>query len=101
MRSKAHPRRLPERTCILCGRKAGKAAFVRLSTTPAGVRLGPAGDAQGRGAYLCRRPECDETLLRARKLSYALRTQVSETEVRRLIAELSEKAVPRGPAETS
>jgi len=50
--------RVPERTCVGCGRKAPRAALWRF-VAPAGVLTAdPDGLAPGRGAYTCPSPAC-------------------------------------------
>ena len=46
------------------------------------------GRMRGRGAYLCGALDCAGAPVRARRLSYALRTAVSEAEAGRLATEL-------------
>ena len=58
--------------------------------------MDPSGKMHGRGAYLCLGSDCDPTPLRARRLSYALRTTISEKEAARLITELSGRAPSEG-----
>ncbi|GEM_PF-2198040 len=78
------------------------ASDVRVAANRSGVRIDHKRRLPGRGAYLCQRPECDRMLLRPGRLSYALRTPVSESEMGRLISELNQERVePQGPTETN
>ncbi len=62
-------RRKPERQCIGCQEKKEKKELIRIVKTPEGeIVLDRTGKKNGRGAYLCDRPDC---LQRARK-SHAL-----------------------------
>lgn len=81
-------RRRPQRTCIACGAKTDKSSLTRLVSSGSGIRVDPTGKMNGRGAYLCLGPDCDPASLRARKLSYALRTTVTEEETEILLAGL-------------
>ena len=92
----ARVRRSPRRTCIACGRKADKSSLTRLVASGKGIQVDPSGKMHGRGAYLCLGSDCDPTPLRARRLSYALRTTISEKEAARLISELSGRAPGEG-----
>jgi predicted RNA-binding protein YlxR (DUF448 family) len=50
---------IPERTCVVCGNKRAKAELFRLVLDDARqVCLDVRQDRQGRGAYVCRNPEC-------------------------------------------
>ena len=77
------------------------AANLAVAAGRSGPRIDHNGRLPGRGAYLCRRPECDRILLGPGRLSYALRTPVSESEMGRLISELKERVEPQGPTETN
>lgn len=91
-------RRSPQRTCIACGRKADKSSLTRLVASGDGIQVDPSGKMHGRGAYLCLGADCDPTPLRARRLSYALRTTISEKEAGRLISELSGQVRSESPS---
>ena len=55
----------PVRMCVGCRERAPKKELIRVVRTPGGeLLLDAAGKAAGRGAYICRKPEC---LRRARK----------------------------------
>lgn len=74
-------RRVPQRTCVTCRSTTGKRELVRLVRTPEGrIELDPTGKKPGRGAYLCRRPECWQEALRKDRLSYALRTKLTQAD---------------------
>ena len=52
-------RHIPERSCVACGDKMAKAQLVRVIRTAQGqVVIDATGREPGRGAYLCRTPEC-------------------------------------------
>ena len=58
-------KRQPLRTCTGCGEMKPKSELIRVVKSPEGVvSLDLTGKAAGRGAYLCRSPEC---LKKARK----------------------------------
>ncbi|MFL5866974.1 MAG: YlxR family protein [Thermoleophilaceae bacterium] len=51
----------PTRRCVGCGRSLPKEELLRLVREPGGaVEADPQSRADGRGAYVCRRPECAE-----------------------------------------
>ena len=70
-------RRIPQRTCIACRTTSGKRELVRIVRTPAeSVEIDLTGKKAGRGAYVCRRPECWEAALRKDRLASALKTTI-------------------------
>ena len=72
------PRHIPERSCIACGRKGPKGDLVRVVRAPDGsTSVDVTGRANGRGAYLCRQPECWDKGLAKRALEKSLRKAVS------------------------
>jgi uncharacterized protein len=74
----ARPRHVPMRTCVGCRQEQPKRQLVRVVRTPAGpIVVDLTGKAAGRGAYLCRRPECWATALRRDALAGALRGSLS------------------------
>lgn len=65
---------VPERTCIACGEKRPQRDFLRVaSQVGAAPVLDTSGRAPGRGAYLCKRPECGAIALKRRALERALK----------------------------
>ncbi|MBM3948493.1 MAG: YlxR family protein [SAR202 cluster bacterium] len=86
---KASRGHVPERTCILCGTKAAKRDLVRIVAMPDGaIRLDHEGKAPGRGAYVCRRPECKRDNLKMQRLSHVLRAKVPESDWAALVGSL-------------
>src|SRR5262245_55043274 len=72
------PKRIPQRTCVVCSSTATKRELLSIVRTPTGeVVLDPTGKANGRGAYLCHRVECWDSALKRDRLSIALKVKVS------------------------
>jgi uncharacterized protein len=64
----------PRRTCIVCREVREKRELVRLIRRPEGtVVVDGAGRAPGRGAYVCRGPECVARLVKGARVSQAFR----------------------------
>ncbi len=77
--------REPERMCIVCRRKAGQSAFVRIATARSEASAPLLIDARprslGRGAYICRRAECWSSDILVRGLERALRASFGQLEL--------------------
>lgn len=80
------PKRL--RSCIVCGISASKCDLVRIVRTPEGsLLLDTSGKKPGRGAYVCSH-SCFEQALRSSKLQRALKTQISQDELKALFMQV-------------
>ena len=83
-------RRLPERTCVACGRVRPKRELVRIVRTPTGeVKVDLTGKVSGRGAYVCPEPPCAERGVKEGRLQHALEVPVPES----LVDELRQAVV--------
>lgn len=72
---------VPQRTCIGCRQIHSKREMVRIVRTPdGGVEIDETGKRSGRGAYLCRRQECWEVMLKKDGLEHALKTSLTDEE---------------------
>lgn len=81
----ANRKHIPQRTCVVCRETAAKRTLVRIvRTTDQGVQADPTGKKNGRGAYLCTRPECWQRALSSTVLDKALRTSLTEDDRVRL-----------------
>ena len=68
-----------QRTCLACRTAHDKRELIRVVRTPAGeIRLDDSGRMPGRGAYLCKQPECLRRALKTRALERALKHPISE-----------------------
>jgi predicted RNA-binding protein YlxR (DUF448 family) len=76
---------IPQRTCVVCRETGAKRTLVRVvRTADEGVQPDPTGKRNGRGAYLCTRPECWQRALSSTVLDKALRTTLTEDDRARL-----------------
>lgn len=84
-------RHIPLRTCIACRQTRAKRELVRIVRTTEGeIRIDSTGKESGRGAYLCRIPECWQAGLNNKKLEHALKGTVSGIDKERLLSEAQE-----------
>lgn len=79
---------IPQRTCVICGKKTDKRDLLRLVyQEEGGLQIDPSGKMEGRGAYLCKEGDC---LAKTKwkevcgKLNRALRTTLSDADQTRL-----------------
>ena len=77
---------IPQRTCVACRKVKAKQELVRLVRVSENyVEVDTSGKKAGRGAYLCRLPECWETGLRSSRLEYTLKTTITQDNREHLI----------------
>ncbi|MGI6131634.1 MAG: RNase P modulator RnpM [Bacillota bacterium] len=82
-------RKMPQRTCVGCGKVTDKRSLVRIVRTPEGdVVVDLTGKRSGRGAYVCAACECLQRAVRSGKLSKALEAAVPEDMVTALLSRL-------------
>lgn len=71
--------KIPKRKCIGCGDNFPKRELVRIvNNSQEGVVIDPSGKLNGRGAYICKNPECFNKIKNNKKLDTALKTKVDE-----------------------
>ena len=82
-------KKVPVRQCVGCGRQCDKRDLMRVVRTPEGdIALDFKGKMNGRGAYLCKNPEC---LLKASKnkgLERAFKMSIPKETIEELTKEL-------------
>ena len=79
MRRRSISQHIPQRTCVACRKVKAKRELIRVMCTSGGnVEVDTSGKKAGRGAYLCRAPECWEVGLKGSRLEHALRTSLTQ-----------------------
>ena len=82
-------RKVAVRQCVGCGNKCDKREMMRVVRTPEGdITLDFKGKMNGRGAYLCKNPECLTKAFKNKGLERAFKTNISEEVVNRLKEEI-------------
>ena len=72
-------RHVPMRRCVACGTHRPKKELVHIVRTAQGeVTVDLDGRGAGRGAYLCRLPDCWEQGIKRNRLDHALKVRVSD-----------------------
>lgn len=80
------------RSCIGCMEKKEKRELVRVIRTPEGkITIDTTGRANGRGAYLCKDPECLKKARKKGSLARALETEIPDSVYDELEALLADK----------
>ena len=70
-------RKIPQRQCVGCRTMKDKKALVRIVKTPEGeICVDATGKKSGRGAYVCRNPECLRKARKSRALERAFETAI-------------------------
>lgn len=82
------PKKIPLRQCTGCREMKPKTELIRVVRSPEGqISLDFKGKAPGRGAYLCKNPDCLKRAVKARALERALACKIPEE----IAASLSEQ----------
>ena len=80
-----------QRTCLACRQMKDKRELTRVVRTPDGeIKLDDTGRMPGRGAYLCKEPECLKRVLKSRALERALKQPISEDVKNELLQKYAE-----------
>ena len=73
------PKKIPMRMCVGCREMKEKRELIRIVRTPEGETLiDPTGKKSGRGAYVCRSPECLKRAIKQRQLERQLEVTLTE-----------------------
>lgn len=68
----------PARTCIVCNEQKEKRELLRIVKSKDGlIEVDLTGKKNGRGAYICRKEECLEKLIKTKKLEKVFETEIS------------------------
>lgn len=79
-------KKIPMRSCFVCRTKQPKGALVRLVRSPDGiVDWDFTGKMPGRGAYVCKTPECLAKALEKERLANTLKVSLSQEEKQTLL----------------
>ena len=71
-------RPVPQRTCVICQTKTDKRQLTRIVRTPEQtILLDATGKKNGRGAYICAKPECWEKMKQSPLLDRALEITIT------------------------
>lgn len=82
-------KKVPLRKCTGCGEMKQKKELVRVVKTPEGeISLDPTGKMNGRGAYLCKDPQCLRKAQKSKRIEKALSCTVPDEIYNKLEQEL-------------
>ena len=83
------PRKIPMRMCVGCREMKEKKELIRVVRSPEGdVSLDPTGKKSGRGAYVCRDPNCLKRAIKQKQLERQLDAALSPETAEALRAEM-------------
>lgn len=92
----ARVRKIPQRSCVVCGRVRPKRDLIRVVRTSAGdVLVDATGKVSGRGAYVCPDSDCASRGLREGQLRRALEVPMPEAVAQALARVANLAAGPR------
>ena len=79
------PKKIPMRQCLGCREMKPKRELIRAVRSPEGeVSLDFVGKKPGRGAYVCRDPECLKRAIKSKALPRALEVEIPQSIVEQL-----------------
>lgn len=91
-------KKVPERKCVGCQGMFAKRDLLRVVLTPEQqIQLDWTGKRNGRGAYLCRNPECLKQAKKRKSLERALKVAIPDALYDELTSHL-EEGIRHGPA---
>ncbi len=83
-------KKVPMRMCSGCGEMKPKRELVRVVKSPQGeISMDLTGRKAGRGAYVCKNPECLQKAQKARRLERSFSMQIPQEVYERLKEELN------------
>ncbi len=83
-------KKIPLRRCVGCGKMMPKNKLLRVILTPEGeIKAGAVGRQNGRGAYICRSPECLKKAEETRGLERSLKRRIPNDVYRKLKEEMT------------
>jgi hypothetical protein len=69
----------PQRTCMACNEKKDKNELIRIVKNKKGdLSIDITYKQDGRGAYICRKEECLEKVIKTKRLARVLETKISD-----------------------
>ena len=72
-------KKIPMRMCTGCREMKPKGALIRIVKTPEGeIRLDRTGKLNGRGAYVCKNPECLKKCQHSKRLERSLEVEIPD-----------------------
>jgi len=88
-------KKIPMRMCVGCREMKPKRELIRVVRSPEGeVSMDPVGKKPGRGAYVCRNPECLKRAIKQRQLERQLEVQLTAEVVESLQAAMENLPEP-------
>lgn len=82
-------KKIPARRCVGCKESKDKKELIRIVLTPEkNLELDVTGKKNGRGAYICKNPECLEKAFKTKGLEKAFKMQIPNEFADRLKEEL-------------
>lgn len=75
---------VPNRMCVVCRKKYEKQSLKRFVLTDEGIFHDPTGKQDGRGAYVCMNPSCQQKITTTNTLGKALGANLSDADLQNL-----------------
>ena len=73
-------KRLPQRTCMGCNSKKDKKDLIRIVKNKNGkIEVDYLGKLEGRGTYICKNEDCLNKVIKNKRISKVLETEISDS----------------------
>jgi predicted RNA-binding protein YlxR (DUF448 family) len=84
-------KKVPQRMCLGCQEMKPKKELIRVVKSPEGdISIDLKGKAPGRGAYICKSPECLEKAIKGKRFEKAFENKISDEIYQKLRDELKD-----------
>lgn len=68
---------IKQRTCMGCNEKKDKKEFIRIAKNKKNeISIDTTGKQEGRGAYICKKEECLDKVIKSKRLARVLKTNI-------------------------
>ena len=89
-------KKIPMRMCVICREKTEKRSLLRIVRSPQGeLVFDAAGKKNGRGAYICSKPECLNLEKNRKKIVNALECEVTADQLSAITEEIKSYLLAR------
>ena len=79
----------PVRKCICCGEKFFKSDLIKIVLKDGEIAVDKTHKSEGRGAYICKNPDCIDLMIKKRCLNRAFKRQIDTCVYEHILEEIN------------